>query len=63
MIEDGEYTSLAEAAIVKNLDGYIIFCDIFKYLGTLVPYSLCDNYDITKQVAVANAATGSPWRF
>ena len=48
---------------MKVADGYVTFCQNFKYLGTWVSYSLYDNYEITKQVAAANAAMGSLGRF
>ena len=46
--EYGEYTHIAKTGVVKVADGNVTFCQNFKYLGTWVSYSLCDEYDITE---------------
>ena len=43
---------------MKVADGYVTFCQNFKYLGTWVSYSHYGDYDITKQVTAANTAMG-----
>ena len=61
--EDGEYTHITKTRIVKVADGYVTFCQNFKYLGTWGSYSLRDDYDTTKQVIESTTAMVSLGKF
>ena len=41
--EENIYNSLDETQLIDIADGQITFCRHFKYLGSYVSFSLCDN--------------------
>ena len=45
----------------ENLDGigFIDFCEKFKYLGSILHYSLTCDADVDKRIASATAAFGA----
>jgi hypothetical protein len=40
-------------------DGFITFCCHFRYLGSFISFSLCDDYDIKKRVTSATQSMGA----
>jgi hypothetical protein len=40
-------------------DGYVTFTRLFKYLGSLISFSLYNNDDIAGRIAAANASMGA----
>ena len=40
-------------------DGFVTFCHRFKYLGSFVSFSLCDDYDIKKHVTSTTQSMGA----
>jgi hypothetical protein len=57
--EEKIYDTLEETQSIDIADGHITFCRHCKYLGSYVSFSLCDNYDIEKRVAVATQSMGA----
>ena len=45
--------TLEETRSIDVADGHVTFCWHFKYLGSYVSFSLCDDYDIEKRVVAA----------
>ncbi len=39
-------------------DGFVTFCRHFKYLGSFVFFSLCDDYNIKKRITAATQSMG-----
>jgi hypothetical protein len=39
-------------------DGFVSFCHHFKYIGSFVSFSLCDDYDIEQCVTAATQSMG-----
>jgi hypothetical protein len=40
------YDELTETRPIKVADGFVTFCCHFKYLGSFISFSLCDDFDI-----------------
>jgi hypothetical protein len=40
------YDELAETTPILVADGQVTFCRHFKYLGSFISFSLCDDFDI-----------------
>jgi hypothetical protein len=57
--EDPKYDALLETAQIDVADGYVTFCRKFKYPGSHIVYSLCDDKDIEVQLAAASQSMGS----
>jgi len=53
------YDKLPETAKFHVADGYVSFTRTFRYLGSLINYSLRDDDDITARIASATAAMGA----
>ena len=53
---DDAYDKLTETANFHVADGYVSFTWTFRYLGSLINYSLRNDDDITAQRASATAA-------
>jgi hypothetical protein len=53
------YDKLDDAKDIAVNNGYVTFTRLFKYLGSLISYNLCDNEDVTARVATANASMGA----
>ncbi len=47
------YNTLEETKPITVSDGFVSFCHHFKYLGSFVSFSLCDDYDIERHVTAA----------
>jgi hypothetical protein len=53
--EDAKYDALPETAKIDDVsNGYVTFLCTFKYLGSKISYSLCDDVDIEAQLAAAS---------
>jgi hypothetical protein len=57
--EEELYDDLDETKPISVEDGYVTFCRHFKYHGSFISFSLCDNYDIKKRVTAATQSTGA----
>ncbi len=44
--EEEMYDELDETKPISIEDGYVTYCRNFKYLGSFISFSLCDDYDI-----------------
>ncbi len=53
------YHELKEMRPIDVDDGSVTFCRHFKYLGSFVSFSLCDNFDIENQVTAATQSMGA----
>jgi hypothetical protein len=53
------YNILAKTATFPVVDQFVCFTHTFRYLGSLINYSLRDNDDITARIASATAAMGA----
>ena len=53
------YDGLPETANVPVADGYVSFTRTFRYLGSLINFSLRDDDNITARIAAATAAMGA----
>jgi len=53
------YDNLAETAKITVADGFVSFTRTFRYLGSLINYSLRDDDDIMARIASATAAMGA----
>jgi hypothetical protein len=56
--EEDLYDNLEEMQTISIEDGFVTFCRHFKYLGSFVSFSLCDDYDIKKHVTAATQSMG-----
>jgi hypothetical protein len=50
---------LMKAAMIKVANGYVTFSRKFKYLGSRISYSLCDDDDINARLAAASQSMGA----
>ena len=50
---------LPETANFHVTDGYVSFTRTFRYLGSLINYSLCNDNNITAWIASATVAMGA----
>jgi hypothetical protein len=57
--EEDLYNNVEEMQAIAVEDGFITFCCHFKYLGSFVSFSLCDDYDIEKCVAATTQSMGA----
>jgi hypothetical protein len=57
--EEKIYDTLEETQPINIADGHVTFCGHFKYLGSYVSFSLCDDYDIKKRVTAATQSMGA----
>jgi hypothetical protein len=57
--EGAKYNKLDETKDSAVDNGYVTFTRSFEYLGSLISHNLCDNKDVTAQVAAANASMGA----
>ena len=57
--DNDAYDKLRETAKIHVADGYVSFTRTFRYLGSLINYSLRDDDDITARIASATAAMGA----
>jgi hypothetical protein len=57
--EDAKYDALPETEQIDIADGYITFCQMFKYLGSCISYNLQDDADIEAWLAAANQSMGA----
>jgi hypothetical protein len=53
------YDTLEETKPITVRDGFVSFCYHFKYLGSFVSFSLCDDYDIEQRVTAATQSMGA----
>ena len=53
------YDELEETQPITVDDGFVSFCCHFKYLGSFVSFSLCDDYDVEKHVTAATQSMGA----
>ncbi len=53
------YNTLEETKPITVGDGFVSFCRHFKYLGSFVSFSLCDDYDIERCVNAATQSMGA----
>ena len=40
-------------------EGFVTFCVHFKYLGSWILFSLCDDYDVGRRIGTSNASMGA----
>jgi hypothetical protein len=57
--DNDAYDKLPKTATIPVADGYVSFTRTFRYLGSLINFSLRDDDDITAQIAAARAAMGA----
>ncbi len=57
--DNNAYDKLPESANVPIADGYVSFTRTFRYLGSLINYSLRDDDNITARIAAATASMGA----
>jgi hypothetical protein len=57
--EEEAYNTLEETQPIRIADKYITFFQQFKYLGSHISISLCDDHDIEKRVTAATQAIGA----
>ncbi len=57
--EEELYDDLDKTKPIFVEDGYVTYCRHFKYLGSSISFSLCDNYDIEKRVTAATQSMGA----
>ena len=62
-IEDTEYYLLGETKRVVVHDGFITFVKHFKYIGSWIFFSRCDDFDVKFQSASANSDMGALLNF
>jgi hypothetical protein len=53
------YDKLDEMKDIADENGYVTFTQLFWYFGSLISYNLCDNDNVTAQVAAATASMGA----
>ncbi len=58
-LEGSIYNKLDETKDVQVADSFVSFTWTFRYLGSLISYSLRDDDDVTARIAAANAAMGA----
>ena len=57
--EEDIYDNLEEARPISVEDGYVTFRRHFKFFGSYISFSLCDDYDIEKRVTAATQSMGA----
>ena len=58
-IEEIAYNDLPNTRLIVVMDGFSTFCRHFKYIGSWISFSLQEDQDIAKKLAVANDSMGS----
>ena len=53
------YDNLPETRLVIVKDGFVTFCRHFKYIGSLISFSLREDHDIMKRISATNASMGA----
>ena len=53
------YDNLPETILVIVRDGFVSFCQHFKYLVSWISFSLQEDHDIMKGIVTANASMGA----
>ncbi len=53
------YDKLDKTKDIAVENGYVTFTQSFGYLGFLISYNLCDDDNVTAQVAAATASMGA----
>jgi hypothetical protein len=59
MREEELYNQLEETQPIEVHDGFVTYCQHFKYLGSFVSFSLCNDHDIKKCVTTATRSMGA----
>ena len=54
-----DYDEISEKRLIVVLDGFVTFFRHSKYLGTWISFSLCNDHNIEKRLAAANASMGA----
>ena len=57
--EESLYISLTETRQIEVANGNVTFCPHFKYLGSWISFSLRDDNDVAKIIAIANVSMGA----
>ncbi len=57
--EGALYNSLNKTQPININNGFVTFCRHFKYLGSFVSFSLCDDFDIEYRVTAATQSMGA----
>ena len=57
--EENSYDTLDETQSIQVADSLVTFCRYFKYLGSFISFSLCDDYNIEKRVTAATQSMGA----
>ncbi len=57
--EEVIYDTLEETRPITVGDGFVSLCRHFKYLGSFLSFSLCDDYDIGRRVTAATQTMGA----
>ena len=57
--EERKYNNFIMIDPINVANGFVSFCPYFKYLGSWVSFSLCDNFDVHKRIAAAKASMGA----
>ncbi len=57
--EEEFYDALDETQPIAVEDGFVTFCCHFKYLGSVVSFNLCNNYNAEKRVTAATQSMGA----
>jgi hypothetical protein len=57
--EGALYDALDKMRPIDVDDGFVTFCRHFKYLGSFVSFSLCDDFDIKNQVTATTQSMGA----
>ncbi len=53
------YDALDETQPIAVEDGFVTFCCHFKYLGSFISFSLCNDYDVKKCITTATQSMGA----
>ena len=56
--EDIAYENLPKTILIVVKDGFVTFCQHFKYIGSWICFSLQEDHDIAKRLAAANDLMG-----
>ena len=57
--EEELYNQLEETQPIEVHDGFVTYCQHFKYLGSFVSFSLSNDHDIKKCVTTATRSMGA----
>ena len=59
MREEELYNQLEETQPIEVHDGFVTYCQHFKYIGSFVSFSLSNDHDIKKCVTTATRSMGA----